>query len=100
MGNEGLFYIDAEATEDQRPRIGGGRALGVEIHFLASEILQALNLRPNEDMQFRREEIEQVGDATLDLRHLNLVLFERVRIDDRHVDAPQVKERIQVFRGT
>ena len=51
-------------------------------------------------MQFRREQIEQVGDARPDLRYLNLVLFERVGIDDRRVDAAQVEERIQIFRGT
>ena len=32
-------------------------------------------------------------------RHLNLVLFERVGIDDRRIDAAQVEQRIQVFRG-
>src|SRR6202043_747060 len=100
MGNEGLLHVDAEAAEDQRSRIGGGRALGVEIHFLAGEILQALDLRPNEHVHLRREEIEQVGDAALYLRYLNLVLFERVGTDDRHIDATQIKQRIQIFRGT
>src|ERR1700736_4963089 len=100
MGNEGLLHVDAEAAEDHGPRIGGGRALGVEIHFLAGEILQALDLRPNEHVHLRREEIQQVGDAALYLRHLNLVLFERVGTDDRHIDAAQIKQRIQIFRGT
>ena len=99
MRDEHLLYIQTQTAEDQRPRIGCGSALGVEIHFLAGEILQALYLRPNEDMQFRREEIEQVGDATPDLRYLNLVLFERVGIDDRRIDAAQVQQRIQIFRG-
>ena len=31
--------------------------------FLPARSLQALNLRPNEDMQFEGEEIEQVGEA-------------------------------------
>ena len=35
----------------------------------------------------------------LDFRHLDLVLFERVGIDDRHIDAAQIEQRIQVFRG-
>src|ERR1700737_3689517 len=99
LGNEGLLHVDAEAAEDHGPRIGGGRALGVEIHFLAGEILQALDLRPNEHVHLRREEIEQVGDAALYLRHLYLVLFERVGTDDRHIDAAQIKRRIQFFRG-
>jgi hypothetical protein len=46
------------------------------------EILPALDLGPNKDMQFRREEIEQVSDPTPDSRYLNLVLFQRVGIDD------------------
>ena len=100
MGNEGLFCIDAKAAEDQRPRIGCGRALSVEIHFLAGEILQALDLGPDKDMQLRGEEIEQVRDPTLDVWYLNLVLFERVGIDDRRIDTAQVEQRIQVFRGT
>ena len=51
-------------------------------------------------MQFRREQIEQVGDATPDLGYLNLVLFERIGIDDRRIDATQVEQRIQILRRT
>ena len=99
MGNESVFCIDAEPAEDQRSRICRSRALGVEIYLLASEILQALDLGPDKDMQFRGEEIEQVSDPTPDLRDLNLVLFERVGIDDRGVNAPQIEQRVQIFRG-
>src|SRR4029077_19803465 len=77
MRNEGLFYVDAESAEDQRPRICRSRALGVEIFLLAREVLQALDLGPDKDVQLRREQIEQVRDAAPDLRYLNLVLFER-----------------------
>ena len=91
--------IDAEAAEDQRSRIGGSRALGVEIHFLAGEILQALDFGPNKDMQLRGKEIEQVGDPAPDLRYLNLVLLERVGIDDRRIDAAQIEQRVQIFGG-
>ena len=50
-------------------------------------------------MQFRREEVEKIDDALLNLRRLKLVLFERVGVDDRHVDATQIEQRIHVFRG-
>src|SRR6185312_14451767 len=99
MRNERLFCIDAETAEDQRPRICRRRALGVEIYLLASEILQALDLGPDKDMQLRGEEIEQVSDPTPDLRDLDLVLFESVGIDDRGVNAPQIEQRVQIFRG-
>ena len=92
MGNESLFCIDAEAAEDQRPRIGCGRALGVEIHLLAGKILQALDLGPDKDMQLGGEETEQVRDPTLDVRCLELVLFERVGVDDRRIDAAQIEQ--------
>src|ERR1700682_2305594 len=92
MGNEGPLHVDAEAAEDHGPRIGGGRAPGGEIHFLAGEILQALDLRPNEHVHLRREEIEQVGDAALYLRYLNLVLFEQGGTDNTRLYAPQIKQ--------
>ena len=50
-------------------------------------------------MQLRREEIEQVSDPTPDLRDLNLVLFERVGIDDRRINAAQIEQRVQIFGG-
>jgi len=50
-------------------------------------------------VQFRGKETEQVGDAALDLRYLDLVLFECVGIDDRRIDAAQIQQRVQVFRG-
>src|SRR6476469_6743754 len=99
MGNEHVFRIDSEATEDQWPGISGGRSLCIEIHFLAGQILKALDFGSYEDVQFRGKEIEQVGDAALDLRYLDLVLFECVGIDDRRIDAAQIEQRVQVFRG-
>ena len=51
-------------------------------------------------MQLGWEEVEKVDDALLNVGHLNLVLFERVGIDDRHVDATQIEQRIQIFRGS
>ena len=51
-------------------------------------------------MQLGGEEVEKVDDAALDLRHLDFVLFERVGIDDRHIDATQIEQRIQIFRGS
>ena len=39
-----------------------------------------------------------ISDPTPDLRYLNLVLFERVGIDDRCIDAAQIEQRIQIFR--
>jgi hypothetical protein len=40
------------------------------------------------------------GNRFLDVRHLKLVLFERIGVDDRHVDAPQKKQVVHVFHGT
>ena len=51
-------------------------------------------------MKFGGEEVEKVDDTMLNLRHLDLVLFERVGIDDRHVDATQIEQRVHVFRGS
>src|SRR5262245_13038607 len=99
MRNERVFRIDAEPAEDQRPRICRSRALGVEIYLLAGEILQALDLRPDKDVKLRREQIEQVSNPTPDLRDLNLVLFERVGIDNRRINAAQIEQRVQIFRG-
>ena len=77
----------------------GMRILSVEIYLPADEILQALDLGPDKDMQLRREEIEQVRDPAPDLRYLNLVLFERVGIIDRRIDAAQIEQRVQIIRG-
>ena len=49
-------------------------------------------------MQLRREQIEQVRDPALDLRNLNLVLFERVGIDNCRINAAQIEQRVQIFR--
>ena len=96
--NEGLLDVDAQPAEDQRAGVGGGRPQGVEVHLLAGEVLQALDLGPDEDVQLRREEIEQVGDVAPDFRELDPVLFQRVGIDDRQIDAAQIEQRIQVLR--
>ena len=61
MRNERLLHVETEAAKDQRPGIGCGRALVVEIHLLADEVVQALNFRPDEDVQFRRKQIQHVG---------------------------------------
>jgi hypothetical protein len=57
-----------------------------------------VDLRPDEDMQLGREQIEHVVDLVLNVRHLVLVLVERVRIDDRDIDAAQIEQRIDIFR--
>ncbi len=98
MRNERLLHIEPETAEDQRSGIGGRGAERVEIHLLADEIVQAVDLRPDEDMQLGREEIEHIVDLVLNVRDLALVLVERVRIDDRKVDAAQIEQRIDVFR--
>src|SRR5882672_10670670 len=40
-----------------------------------------------------------VRDPALDLRNLNLVLFERIGINDRRIDAAQIEQRIQIIYG-
>ena len=61
MWNKRLLHIETETTKDQRPRVACGRALVVEIHLLADEVVQAPNFRPDEDVQFRRKQIQHVG---------------------------------------
>ena len=70
----------------------------VKIHLFAGEILQTLYLGAHENMQFGREEIEEINEAAADLGKLYFVFVERFGIDDRHVDALQVEERVQVLR--
>src|SRR5438093_6610451 len=55
MRNERLFHLEAEPTEDQWARIGRCGTLGIEVHLLAGEIVQTLNLGTNKDMKFGRE---------------------------------------------
>jgi len=55
MRDERLFHINIQTAEDQRSRIRCGSAPGIEIYLFADEVVQVLNLRPDEDVQFRRE---------------------------------------------
>jgi hypothetical protein len=87
------------STSRLRPRIGRSGALRIEIDLLAGEIAQALNLRPNEDMQLGREQIQDIRNSPLDVRHLALVLLERVGVDDCGIDASQIEQGIHVFSG-
>ena len=85
-------------AEDQRSRIGRSGAERIEIHLLAGEVGKTLDFRPHEDMQFGWEQIKHVGDLALNIRHLVLVLLERVGVDDRSINAAQVEQRIDVLR--
>ncbi len=77
--DEGLVDVDAEPAEDQRTGVGSRRAQRVEVHLLAGEILQALDLGPHEDVQLRREEVQQVGDVPAELGKLDAVFLQRDR---------------------
>ena len=71
----------------------------LKLTFLPARSFKLSNLRSNEDMQLGREQIQDIGNSSLDVRHLGLVFLERVGIDDRRIDAAQIEQRIQVLRG-
>ncbi len=71
----------------------------VEVDLLARQIRQRLDLGPDEDVQFRGEQAEQIADAQLDLRYLGFVFLKRVAVDDRHIDASQIEQVIDVLGG-
>src|SRR5262249_805426 len=100
MGNEGLFHLEPEPTEDQGPRIGSGGALGIEVDLFPSEIVQGPDFRSNEDMQFGWKQVEHIGNLPLDVRYLALVLFECVGIDDCRIDTAQIEQRVDVLGCT
>src|SRR5216684_8096591 len=92
-----LVDIDAEAAENQGTGIGGGGALRIEVDFLARQIRQRSDLRPNEDVQFGRKQIQQISKALLNLRHLRLVLFKRVAVDDGRINPPEIQQVVYVL---
>src|ERR1700760_3345696 len=100
MRDKHLLDIDAEATEDQRAGIGGGRALRVEVDFLARQIRKRPDFRADEDMQFRGKQIEDIGDVLLNLRHLGFVFLKGVAVDDGDINPLEIQEVIDVFGGT
>ena len=96
--DEGRLHVDAELLEDDRAGIGGGRALGVEVHHLAGEILDRVDLRPHEDVRFRRKQVDQVVDAPPGVGELGLRLevIEHVAVDDGRIDAAQIEQVVDV----
>ena len=51
-------------------------------------------------MQFGRKETHDIDDAPFDERDLGFVLFERIRIDDRCINTPEVEQRIDILGCT
>ena len=90
-------HIEFQPVEDQRARIGGGGAWRVEVDLLALEVVERVDLRTDENMQFGGEQIEDVGDPLLDVGNQRLELLERVRVDDRGVHALEVEQRLHVL---
>ena len=101
VGNERRLHLDAELLEDDRPGIGGRRALGIEVHHLAGEVLERLDLGPHEHVRLRGEQVQQVVDAPPGVGELGLGLevVEHVAVDDGRIDAAQVEQVVDVVEG-
>src|SRR5262245_66581333 len=97
MRDESLVHIEPQTAEEQRAGIGGCRPLGVEVDLLADEVAQRLDLRSHEHVQFGGEQVEDVSDPILDVRYLRLVLIKRITGDDRHVNAPEIEQIVEVL---
>jgi hypothetical protein len=52
MRDERLLDIETETAENQRSRVCRSGAQRVEIHLLAGEVVEALDLGPDEEMHF------------------------------------------------
>ena len=48
-------------------------------------------------MKLGRKKVQDIRDLLLDVRHLRLVFIQHVRIDDRHVDSPQIQQGVDVL---
>src|SRR6185369_11446154 len=95
--DEHLVDGNPEAAENQWPGIGGGGALRVEVDLLARQVRQRFDLRPDEDVQIRGKQVDDRDDTLLDLRDLQLVLFERVRVDDRQIHPLEIEKIVDVL---
>ena len=99
VGNERRLHVDAELLEDDRPGIGGGRALRIEVHHLAGEILQRVDLGPHEhDAASDGKQVQQVVDPPPGAGELGLGLevVQHVAIDDGRIDAAQIEQVVDV----
>ncbi len=97
MRDERLLHLEVQLAEHQGARIGGGRSGCVEIDLLALQVGNGFDLRPGEDVQFRREQVDDVGDALLDVRDERLELLEGIGVDDRGIDPLQVEQGLHVL---
>ena len=99
--NERRLHVDAELLEDDRAGEVGRGARRIEVHHLAGEILQRVDLRPDEHVHLRREQAQQVVDAPPGIGELGLVLevVEHVAVDDGRIDAAQVEQVVDVVEG-
>ncbi len=79
------------------PEIGCCGARSVEIDLLAPEIIQGLDFRTDEDVQFGGKQVEDICDALADVRNQRLELVQRIGVDDRGVDALEVEQSLDVF---
>ena len=73
-----LLHVETDAAEDQGAGKGGRGAEGIEVDLLAREVAERPDLGPDEDVQFGGKQIEDIGEAALDVGHLGLVLLERI----------------------
>src|SRR5262245_9884827 len=99
MGVVACIHFDAEAIEDEWARVGGSRAECVEVDGFAGEVLQSLDFRADEDMQFGWEQMHQIVDAFVDLGDFRIILkvVEHITIDNRRVYTLEVQEVMDVF---
>ena len=97
MGDERLLHLNAQAIEDQGTRIGSGRPWGVEVDLFAFQLVERGNVLADQDVRFRRKQVQHIGDAVAKRRHARLEGIERIGVDDRSIDSPQIEERVDVL---
>ena len=73
----------------------------IEVDHLAGEVLQRIDLRPDENVHLGGKQAQQVVDAAPGTRELRLVLevVEHVAVDDGRIHAAQVEQVVDVVEG-
>src|SRR5207245_6323415 len=78
MRDEHLLHVEPQSAENHGAGESCCGATGVEVDLLAPQIGKRVDLRPNENMQLGRKQIENVGDAPAHVGQLLLVFLKRV----------------------
>src|SRR5262245_24392947 len=93
------IYFDAEPIENKWTRVGSSRATRIEVDRLASKILQTLDFRARENVQFGWEKMHQIINALVDFTDFRVILEvgEDIAVDDRRVDTLEIQEVMHVL---